>query len=231
MAIPVFGVVGVNTSDLHPKIPAHVVFRPTFLTRDFSHTIGTGFLIEGKSSDSSFLVTVHHVFGPDGGLESELTGAHVPAVFPRAVGFSFDKDPMLLTTDEGVPVFDARKADDNGAERDIALFRVRGWSAGKTLKFARKRPELNQEAWIVLRDPVENEMVFAKVVLAWMSETEFRYLIPDPHLNYTGASGAPVIDKNGDVIAMHVGFFTSKSGRRFGFGCPASAIWEVLPKE
>lgn len=217
--------------DLLPKIPKHVVFRPTFLTRDFSFTAGTGFLLDGKSDNSSFLVTVHHLFGPSGGLEKQIAGETIPLVFPRAVGFSFDPDPILLTTDEGVPVPDARKGDDKGCEKDIALYRVRGWSANKSLELAKRPPIVGQKVWLVLRNIAKDDLLFAECVVAWQSATEVRYLLTNPNLLYSGASGAPVVDAYGNVIGMHVGTFTAESGRKFGFGCPAAAIYAALPND
>jgi hypothetical protein len=217
--------------DLLPKIPKHVVFRPTFLTRDFSFTAGTGFLLEGRSMDSSFLVTVHHLFGPAGGLEKQIAGDKIPLVFPRAVGFSFDPDPILLTTDEGYPVADARKGDDKGCEKDIALYRVRGWSANKSLELSKQPPLVGEKVWLVLRNIAKDDLLFAECVVAWRSATEVRYLLNNPDLLYSGASGAPVVDAYGNVVAMHVGTFTAQSGRKFGFGCPAAAIYAALPNE
>ena len=222
---------GSEAVELHPNLPAHVVFRPTFLTRDYSFTSGTGFLVEGKSTSSSFLVTVHHIFGPVGGLEEQFSGDLIPAVFLRAVGFSFDQKPLLLTTDEGVPVHDARKADTKGSERDIALFRVRGWSANKSLELVSKPPAVAEKVWLVLRDTARNNLRFAEATVAYESSTEIRYLLTNADLNYSGASGAPVVNAAGEVVGMHIGLFTSKSGRTFGFACPAAAIREVLPND
>lgn len=217
--------------DLLPKIPSHVVFRPTFLTRDFSFTAGTGFLLEGKTEGSSFLVTAYHLFGPAGGLDNQIAGDMIPKVFPRAVGFSFDPDPILLTTDEGVPFPDARKSDENGCEKDFAFYRVRGWSANRSLELSRKIPVIGEKVWLILRSIARDDLLFAEAVVAWQSPNEIRYYLQNPDYMYSGASGAPVVNALGEVVAMHSGTFTSQSGRKFGFGAPAAAIYVALPDD
>jgi len=63
---------------------------------------------------------------------------------------------------------------------------------------------------------------------AWVSDHEIRYLLENQTVDLRGTTGAPLLSAEGTLVGMHMGIFTSKAGRKFGYACPAAALLAVI---
>jgi hypothetical protein len=137
-----------------------------------------------------------------------------------------DSQTILL----GSPVLlveDARPFDADGADRDLAFAVVKGQRNPAALKLTRTPPAVGDRVWVFARilDRERPTTYPAEVIAA--SPGVVQYRMDDSSINLRALSGAPVLDANGAVIAMHLGF-GKKDEALIGAAAPASAIRERL---
>jgi len=111
-----------------------------------------------------------------------------------------------MTYTSPVPVTDARTYSDlSGPVRDLAIFPVP--AAGVTpLKLAKEAPAVGATVWLVGQAfagaPATVLLHKAKVLSTY--DIGLTYELVDTKLNLAGTSGAPVVNENGEVVAINL---------------------------
>lgn len=210
-----------------PQPPPNVLFRPTFLTADLAHYAGLAFRLEDPKSGLHYLVTAHSIFGPAADLDIQMTSDDIARVIVAAVGVSCTDPRSIVVARRYYPLPDARRADEEGADKDIAMFELPAHLGEPALRLD-SAPALRGDAvWIYVKVPGKNEVSPELATIAWVGDGELRYFLHDQNVDLRGTTGAPLLAPDGTVVGMHLGIFTASSGRRFGFACPAQAIRRV----
>ena len=210
-----------------PAPPPNVLFRPTFLSQDIAHYAGTAFRVQDATGGQHYLVTAHSLFGPAADMDIQMSSEDIARVIVAAVGVSCTDPRNVVLARNYVPLPGARRADEKGSEKDLAVFELPSRLNEATLVLDPSPPVRGDRVWIYLKNPTTSRVELEAATLAFVAETEIRYILDNQEVDLRGTTGAPLLSAEGRVVGMHLGVFTSKTGRRFGYGPPASAIRAV----
>jgi hypothetical protein len=211
-----------------PEPPADVIFRPTFLTADIAHFAGMAFRLKDEKADRHYLVTAHSLFGPGADLDVQMTSEDISRVIVAMVGVSCTDPRAVVMARRYVPLSDARRSDENGADKDIAMFELPVRLGERALVPDLSVPVRGDRVWIYVKYAGTSRVGLEPAQLAWVSGKEIRYVLENQNVDLRGTTGAPLLSHEGTVVGMHLGVFTSGSGRKFGYACPVAAILSVI---
>ena len=211
-----------------PKPPPNVLFRPAFLTPDLAHYAGLAFRLEDEKSGLHYLVTAHSLFGPAADLDVQMTSEDIARVIVAAVGVSCTDPRSVVLARRYLPLPDARRADEKGADKDIAMFELPARLGERALRLDAAVPVRGDRVWVYVKYPGAARVGLEPATLAWISDGELRYFLQNQDADLRGTTGAPLLADDGSVVGMHLGVFTGGSGRKFGFACPAHALRKVF---
>src|SRR5206468_275770 len=62
-----------------PRFPRNFAGGPTFFTAAGEHSAGSAFLARTSHDPQVYVLTVHHLFGPDGGLAQNVSHQQLPS--------------------------------------------------------------------------------------------------------------------------------------------------------
>jgi hypothetical protein len=208
------------------------VFIPEFHT--YEGRINSGHCFCAAHDQSSFIITCLHLFGPGGGLKTNIK----PEELSSSVYEYLIHDPI---TDEilgngSAPYSNVNSyplnphANELDASGDIAVFPVPEESKITPLNFSEKNLEIGDNVDVLGIDRFNIESVTIKKFPCTVLDIDDKYLIlkPKKEINIPGLSGAPIINENDDVIGMIAGGFRDKMGRNRIICNPAKAILEYL---
>jgi hypothetical protein len=136
---------------------------------------------------------------------------------------------MEITTSQVLPIPHAAGSTISDRSRDLAAFVVRRNPIIPMLKLAEKIPEPGQPVWLFAKaanDPEpDNYFYYATVVEA--GETGIVYKFSNPKIDLRATSGAPVLNKQGEVVAINVASEIEVS-TLFGIGNPVTGFRKHL---
>lgn len=211
-----------------PRPPANVIFRPTFLTPDLGHNAGMAFRLKHEKSGRHYLASSHSLFGPAADLDVQMTSDDIARLVVAVVGVSCTDPKHLVVARPYVRLPGARRSDEAGSEKDIALFALTAVSDEPALVLDPGVPIKGERVWIYVKYPGTNRVGLEGATIAYTSDKELRYLLDNPLAELGGTTGAPVLSDEGLVVGMQLGTFNRKSGNVYGYACPASALWKVI---
>jgi hypothetical protein len=115
---------GAHGTDL-PVGTDKAICRPQFQTTAGPLSAGTAFVLEAHVGNAkALLVTAHHLFGPPGGLENQLSWQELPAKVKGATCTFLAAGETPLTVAQPLAIRNARPLYEEGAIRDMAAFPV-----------------------------------------------------------------------------------------------------------
>lgn len=228
MLLIVVVLVWAGAAGAQPTPPADVIFRPSFLTADFAHYAGMAFRLRQDKSERQFLVTAHSLFGPAADLDVQMSSEDIERVIVAAVGVSCTDPRSVVVARRYVPLAGARRADEKGAEKDLAMFELPARLGERALSLDASPPVRGDRVWVYVKYAGSARVGLEPATLAWVSDREIRYLLDNQEADLRGTTGAPVLSQEGTVVGMHLGVFTAKSGRKFGYACPGGALADAL---
>ena len=206
-----------------PNPPTNTVFRPTFQTVATSFSAGTAFVCEFPESGQHLLLTAHHLFGPDGGLESETDWKQLNQVVTLTVAASLHDPKVRLISKQALLIPGAHALSDKGLNNDIAAFKLDPDSSRPSLKLAMILPKVGERVWLFCQQAGKDnvELVSATVTRSDFKELDYKIERKDFELRAT--SGAPVLNSEGLVVAVNIGGFQNGS-RLIGCGNPSTSV-------
>jgi hypothetical protein len=199
-----------------PASAASSICRPVFKTGDGDLEAGTAFVVRRSGSDAgkNVLVTAHHLFGPDGGLERQHAWNELPA-FVRSVKCApMKKGTPKIAGGRAFAVSGARVHSEKGPACDVAVFPLAD-SKAPALSLSSELPPVKSRVWLVAElanaRPGAPLLHGATVVQAdneWIS-----FVYDDPTIDIQATSGAPVVDESGRVVGINIGAMTQGKKR------------------
>jgi hypothetical protein len=206
----------------------NVIFRPSFLTPDLAYSAGMAFRARRENSEQQYLVTAHSLFGPAADLDVQMSSADIERMIVAAVGVSCTDPRSVVMARRYLPLPDARRADEKGADKDIAMFELPARLGERALVLDQSVPVPGDKVWLYVKYAGTARVGLEPAKLAWISDHEIRYLLENQTVDLRGTTGAPLLSAEGTLVGMHMGIFTSKAGRKFGYACPAAALLAVM---
>ena len=201
-----------------PAVPDHFVVRPEFRSGPESFFGSYAFVVAAEDGGAPVLVTAMHVLdelakfrGIDcsetnrGYRGHELPGevTAVQLYDPYAANWVLSE---LGSADEMLHLAHACiSAVEPYSQRDVAAFRIRRSSRLQPLRLASASPVVGEPVWLAVRSGrASGERAIQAVAVESTDETFiFRFAKPTILPPYT--SGAPLLNRDGDVVGVNVG--------------------------
>jgi len=212
-----------------PAPPRNTVCRPTFTTTAAPFGAGTAFVCDYPEAKTQLLITAHHLFGPAGGLPAKVAWNEMSAKIKQVDAVSLHDPAIHFVSSKVVQIDGARATDSTGVKDDIAVFALPEARDRAALKLADKAPKVGDQVWLygAQADSKVIELIPATVTMS--SDEELDYAFGVPALKLRATSGAPVLDADGNVVAINLGS-TTRRAKLVGFGNPMMSIRKHLGK-
>jgi hypothetical protein len=209
-----------------PPFPKGFVGHPIFQTTAGVQGGGTAFLARAPGDSRAFILTVHHLLGPDGGFRVLISHEQVPSFVQRiALGGLFG--PSKSHPVEGCFVPSQGTLDDPLFE--MAAFKAPDAVDEDVVELEKSPPLPGARVWVIghVRGGVpEGELIHPARVTAFPGPwlwAEF----DNPNIITNGASGAPVIDADGRVVGIYRGH-DEQNGHKYAMIIPAPLVIKTL---
>ena len=189
------------------EIPANQILSAQYDTADGVFTAGTAFAVTVEGAKAPILLTAHHIFGPWGGLDAQLSSEEVASfVTGGSVLDVFSEKDTGAKIGQAIPIAGAAAVGDAGsADKDLAAFYLEDADALQPLKLAENPPAAGDKLYLLayLWDtdtPHENGIYEATCLGVEAGNIVYQL---DEEFSTSGASGAPVINSAGEVVGVH----------------------------
>lgn len=187
------------------KIAENQILSLIYQTQAGEFEAGTAFCIQTDYSPEPILVTAHHIFGPAGGLEVQLDGvALTDFIIGGEVLNRFNFISTGARIREVIPIPDARPVPE--INKDVAAFKLDNTRKLKPFQLAAEPCKKGDVLYLLANlwdnDVIRDDGIYPVEVLA--EEDGILFYILDGDYSTRGASGAPVVNAGGEVVAMHI---------------------------
>jgi len=200
-------------------LPEHTTLTPTFrVGKDRPRSAGRAFVVDHAGEE--LIVTALHLIGPLGGQPRQLTGEELPGQVSLELRGALS-GKKLLTTEQVQPIPGAYPIEETGGildvAGDIAVFEVPEGKGGRSawkkpvnvLSVAEGCPAVGTKIWLaspLMGSPAATHAGTVTLCDGRRLEWRFEY-----DRNPRGMSGGPVLNAEGEVVAMALGAYTLRS--------------------
>ncbi len=206
------------------SLPKNAIGGPTFFASKGSHSAGTASLI--KQSDKNFIITSHHLFGPEGGLPKKMTHADIQDFVKKISikslsGGQGSTYPVLKTIP--VPELQATSIE----KQDLAVFEVEG-DASMGMELSESMPAIGESLWLLarVRGGAPEGQIHHLCKVDRIDE-KIVAIFENDKIITSGASGAPVVNASGKIVGVYSGHSDYK-GKVYAFMVPVDVIRKVI---
>lgn len=232
------------------------IFRPRFHTVYGNAVGGTCFLVEVGEEYPPVILTSLSLIGPTGGLKFDIPTPELGnRIRQLEIVNSQGTESVAFLPCSPLITLKAGKIGWDSEIGDIAAFQLRGATAISSGHFASQPTRKGERLWLPVFDHDSSDSVQfvpAEVTYAPQLQAEsqsppgvhrsrrrvssrfrgaptIQYRIDDSTVNQIGLCGAPLVNKEGDVVAIHVRTRTDKNdGGLIGFGNPVERFRSAL---
>ena len=191
-----------------PPAVEKAICRPEFQIEKETVSAGTAFVLDLQGAHvRSFLVSAHHLFGPDGGYATQIPWSEVSAKV-KSMQCTSLSDGAVWTVGHALTMSGAERFGD-GYLRDLSAFAFEDVSATSRpthLKLAARMPKVGQSVWL-LAEVVEGaprSLLLHHAVVTYSQADAMQYNFDNAKLSIRATSGAPVLDDAGDVVGVNL---------------------------
>jgi Trypsin-like peptidase domain len=216
-----------NPDPAEPQFPKRFVGCPEFRTTAGTQAAGTAFLARRAGDEKVYMLTVQHLLGPDGGFRVLVPHEQVPSF---VLGIQLDELFGQPTPYEVKGCFVPSDGNMDDPRYELAVFKTSGVPTDAAPVLADVLPAEGDPVWIIARvrgGVPEGELVHrahtVKPIDRW-----FWCEFDNPNIITNGASGAPVLNSEGQVVGIYRGH-QDNAGHKFAMIIPSTLILETLP--
>jgi len=204
-----------------------MLFRPRFGTSEGEVRAGTAFAAKLTGSSEILIVSALHLFGPAGGLKENIQADQLVTAWKRLI--VEDCKSQNYFGEIGMQPIDlgtARPHPEKSDLGDIAICKVTDPAEMEALPLSQRIPSSNERVWLVSKVAGSGSLLHPATVER-LKDGWLYYRFDDSSINLQAASGAPIIDHTGSVVAVNVNS-TRKGGKTIGSGTPVLNFYATL---
>lgn len=210
-----------------PLIPEIAVLRPYFQTTlgnvDAGSAVGTAFAVEHQGSDSPIVLTALSVLGPASGLTRQAEASELVEIFTSStLGSAFGGFDGVVSATGFVVIPESASFDQKSEAGDILAISMPKKSRVGTFKLSKELPAKGETIWLsaaMFAGVPPSQRQHSAIVTGQDENGNITYIFDDRTITHQGTLGAPILNKKGDVVAIHLGGTTEK-GMLTGFANP-----------
>jgi hypothetical protein len=209
---------------------ADFAFQPSFAT-SAGNEFQAGKLVIAKvpSAPGGLLgLSCIHIFGPDGGLPSQIASDALPKFVKKTTLIAADGGRTEIGAALAVPgahpfVSDGRSLPNPST--DLSVFRAPAELSAHALELAADEPAVGDRVWLLARliSGAAPDVYLHPAHVRLANERILVYQFENSQLNLTATSGAPVVNAQGKVVALNIGGGLS-GGKLNVFGNPIGSM-------
>lgn len=207
------------------------LFRPRFETAAGQSEAGTAFAGTLSVGDPVVIVTALHLLGEAGGFPRDITGAEVIG-YLHGLRLIDCVSGASLGNVAGRPLSlpQARSLPANSLHGDVVAFLPEADAAATAqfnpLPLANRRAQPQEVIWM-LAEVLDGRRLTHRGKVVGEQDGWLVYRFDSP-INMTATSGAPIVDRYGEVVAVNAGGGEQDDGAILGFGTPVSKFRRAM---
>jgi hypothetical protein len=207
--------------------PEGAVFQPTFHTEPGTIEAGKAFVVRLEGCAHPLLITALRLLGPVGGLPSQLAADQlsdrVYDITLETIGRSKQSralNALNITPADALPCC----ADPNThGVGDLAAFELPDTLAALALPLATQAPAIGESLFVLSpHGKVGALRMRHEVQLQAAVNGYLLFAFSEPGIELVMSTGAPIINRDGQVVAVNIGRESSPQGLRRGVGNPVT---------
>lgn len=219
-----------------PPLPEGFVVRPEFRSGVESFLGSYGFVVAGENGGRPLLLTALHLLDElikRRGIDAEptsttYTGRELPAVIDGVQLYDPFAERWFLaelgSAGRMLVLPDARTGEDEPfSDRDVAAFELKTPERLKLGRLAPAPPTVGEPIWLAAKPKTGPARRLLQALVVEQGERTLVFRFQDPELEAPYASGAPLLDRRGEVVGINSGGGWL-AGQRLGHACHVGAI-------
>jgi hypothetical protein len=212
-----------------PVVSTGMLFRPSFETAEGTVEAGTAFAARVPGSQRPIIISALHLFGPAGGLDRNILPGRLPAVW-RETQLLDCVTQRQLGPQPGRPLslLGTRPLPEPSSMGDVVAYMPHEKGILHPWALAVEPAEPGERVWLVSEVLSGTSLTHAAVVEG-MEDGWLIYRFDDATIELRATSGAPVVNKDHEVVAVNAGG-GEQDGQVFGVGTPTQKFLEPLAK-
>ena len=179
---------------------ANAILRPVFTVDGQALEAGTAFVVR-LGGGAVLLVTAHHLFGPDGGWDRDLTWEELPKLVTavRATGAG---GAVVVTGQRPLAMEGTATFHGNPAGGDVAAFKIADPGHATVLALAPNAPKAGDRIFL-LAQVGSDQLLRHAATVAQVGPQHVMYRFDD-RVELRATSGAPLVDAQNRVVAINL---------------------------
>lgn len=218
-----------------PLIPEIAVLRPYFQTTlgnvDAGSAVGTAFAVELQGSDSPIVLTALSVLGPGSGLTRQAEGAELVEIFKSStLGSAFGGFDGVVPATGFLCIPESAPFDKQSEAGDILAITMPKKSRVGKFKLSNDLPAKGETIWLstaMFAGVPPSQRQHSAIVTGQDENGNITYTLDDKTISHQATLGAPILNKKGEVVAIHLGG-SKEDGKLTGFANPTARFSKHL---
>jgi hypothetical protein len=219
----------VEFADHKPVLRPGMLFIPTLVLKSAETSGGVIFAAQTPVSKRPVLLSAMHLFGPATGMDEQLTVDEISETWLGVVATDVVKREKASFSGLGLGLPGASAEFEPSGAGDVMAFYPKEHQDLNPISLSPADPEEGDGLWL-LSPNLTNDSFVHRVVCVGVAHECFLVYQFDESINLSGTSGAPVINEQGLIVAVHRGGGTQE-GKTFGTGTLASRFLPILVRE
>ena len=206
---------------------APILYRPIFETQQGSANAGTAFII--KYRNQYYAISAQHLIGTAGGLKKDYNGAEMATIFKSVTLNPIFRGYNKITSKTHINIPKAEAITDATARHDVFISPL-GTKIDSTPLTLSKRPPIIGEKIVLYSAVASSKSLLHTATVSEISKDRLVYSFDDKNINLRATSGAPVLNRQYQVIGINLAGGSTSDGAVAGFANPAQSIVDHLPR-